>query len=301
MVSSSSHEYDDVSSYSPLRRVIKLNGKRSGEESMKGLKKLKKSMARQEHVVAVAEDDEKAVVVSEDAFKSGPFQRSIFSEDDEILLLQRIIEHKKAGNDPSTFYDFVKSDLQNQVTVQQVYRKKKGLKAKFFKNVKRGKDVSFDNAHDKLIFDLSKKIWPFQEQYAEPKNVHKHRPASSSTAAPLLCVTELLRTKDVRFNEELIRQCMELLGKKVLAAIQVPTEPGNRWFQGTAVAVRQFTWVFEVYELEEGSVVILHSTIPAVYIYIRAGEASIGWRRIFSPRCLCYKGNVNGPKWKIHG
>ncbi|KAL3840294.1 hypothetical protein ACJIZ3_024885 [Penstemon smallii] len=32
---------------------------------------------------------------------------------------------------------------------------------------------------------------------------------------------------------------------EVLAATQTPGEAGNKWFQGTADAVRQFTWVFE--------------------------------------------------------
>jgi glucose-1-phosphate adenylyltransferase len=34
--------------------------------------------------------------------------------------------------------------------------------------------------------------------------------------------------------------------KQVLAATQTPGEAGMKWFQGTADAVRQFTWVFEV-------------------------------------------------------
>lgn len=34
--------------------------------------------------------------------------------------------------------------------------------------------------------------------------------------------------------------------KQVLAATQTPGEAGKRWFQGTADAVRQFIWVFEV-------------------------------------------------------
>lgn len=38
---------------------------------------------------------------------------------------------------------------------------------------------------------------------------------------------------------------MEFL-KQVLAATQTPGEAGMNWFQGTADAVRQFTWVFEV-------------------------------------------------------
>lgn len=33
---------------------------------------------------------------------------------------------------------------------------------------------------------------------------------------------------------------------QVLAATQTPGEAGMNWFQGTADAVRQFTWVFEV-------------------------------------------------------
>lgn len=34
--------------------------------------------------------------------------------------------------------------------------------------------------------------------------------------------------------------------QQVLAATQTPGETGKKWFQGTADAVRQFTWVFEV-------------------------------------------------------
>lgn len=33
---------------------------------------------------------------------------------------------------------------------------------------------------------------------------------------------------------------------QVLAATQTPGEAGKKWFQGTADAVRQFIWVFEV-------------------------------------------------------
>ena len=33
---------------------------------------------------------------------------------------------------------------------------------------------------------------------------------------------------------------------QVLAATQTPGEAGMNWFQGTADAVRQFIWVFEV-------------------------------------------------------
>lgn len=41
--------------------------------------------------------------------------------------------------------------------------------------------------------------------------------------------------------------------EQVLAATQTPGEAGKKWFQGTADAVRQFTWVFEV-----GAKLIIH-------------------------------------------
>jgi hypothetical protein len=34
---------------------------------------------------------------------------------------------------------------------------------------------------------------------------------------------------------------------QVLAATQTPGEQGKKWFQGTADAVRQFHWLFEVF------------------------------------------------------
>jgi ADP-glucose pyrophosphorylase len=34
--------------------------------------------------------------------------------------------------------------------------------------------------------------------------------------------------------------------EQVLAATQTPGEAGKKWFQGTADAVRQFIWMFEV-------------------------------------------------------
>lgn len=39
---------------------------------------------------------------------------------------------------------------------------------------------------------------------------------------------------------------MHPLALQVLAATQTPGESGKKWFQGTADAVRQFHWLFEV-------------------------------------------------------
>ena len=36
---------------------------------------------------------------------------------------------------------------------------------------------------------------------------------------------------------------------QVLAATQTPGELGKKWFQGTADAVRQFHWLFEVIDI----------------------------------------------------
>lgn len=45
-----------------------------------------------------------------------------------------------------------------------------------------------------------------------------------------------------------------LLIQQVLAATQTPGEAGKMWFQGTADAVRQFIWVFEVCAAERRTV-----------------------------------------------
>ena len=38
--------------------------------------------------------------------------------------------------------------------------------------------------------------------------------------------------------------CLMYFAKQTLAATQTPGEDGKKWFQGTADAVRQFTWLF---------------------------------------------------------
>lgn len=57
---------------------------------------------------------------------------------------------------------------------------------------------------------------------------------------------------------------------QVLAATQTPGEAGMNWFQGTADAVRQFTWVFEVG---------FHSSI--LRSYIRSVLIVEFWKRLF--------------------
>ena len=57
-------------------------------------------------------------------------------------------------------------------------------------------------------------------------------------------------TKDLWFNSrDLKRVYLTDRGStvfQVLAATQTPGSEGKRWFQGTADAVRQFDWLFDV-------------------------------------------------------
>lgn len=59
---------------------------------------------------------------------------------------------------------------------------------------------------------------------------------------------------------------------QILAATQTPGETGQYWFQGTADAVRQFTWLFDVrnYITVEG---ILQNTSTF----------------LFSPELVCFR------------
>lgn len=65
-------------------------------------------------------------------------------------------------------------------------------------------------------------------------------------------VLTFIKLEDTKF--ELVYKFVSLiwwlkansLHEQVLAATQTPGEAGMKWFQGTADAVRKFTWVFEV-------------------------------------------------------
>lgn len=48
-------------------------------------------------------------------------------------------------------------------------------------------------------------------------------------------------------QKKTLKGCLVLW--QVLAATQTPGESGKKWFQGTADAVRQFHWLFEVIDI----------------------------------------------------
>ena len=62
----------------------------------------------------------------------------------------------------------------------------------------------------------------------------------------ILCIFKILKRKieEYEMNIDVEKQIYFMF--QVLAAMQTPGESGQRWFQGTADAVRQFIWVFEV-------------------------------------------------------
>lgn len=76
----------------------------------------------------------------------------------------------------------------------------------------------------------------FGDGYVEVKrlNYNPFDPSTFSTHT---------HTRNARF---LVKLELSILILQALAATQTPGEAGKNWFQGTADAVRQFHWLFEV-------------------------------------------------------
>ncbi|CAI9117204.1 OLC1v1018550C1 [Oldenlandia corymbosa var. corymbosa] len=98
------------------------------------------------------------------------FER-IFSEDDEILILEGIADFSaKAKADPldkiTEFHDYINKKIGGDKTKSQLLDKMKRLKkryeniaAKAQKLLKKGKQRTFADRHTQNVYDLSKKIW----------------------------------------------------------------------------------------------------------------------------------------------
>ncbi|KDO53078.1 hypothetical protein CISIN_1g017042mg [Citrus sinensis] len=111
----------------------------------------------------------------EDTKKQQPpplFQR-LWSEDDEIIVLKRMIEYStEKGIDPSqdtqAFYDYVKNSLHGDYTKAQLMDKIRRLKKKCVNNLrksaKKGGVRTFSNPHEQRAYDLSKKLWEGSEE-----------------------------------------------------------------------------------------------------------------------------------------
>lgn len=119
---------------------------------------------------------------SADDSKKQLFQR-LWSEDDEIALLQGMIEYTEKENaDPLTdldaFHDYIRKSLHFIVSRNQLQNKIKRMKKKYQNNAgkgKKGKEKSFSKPHEQKSYELSKKIWGSVEKFednSEPKVVH---------------------------------------------------------------------------------------------------------------------------------
>lgn len=107
-----------------------------------------------------------SVKKSNDDSKKLLFQR-IWSEDDEIAILNGMTEYSsEKKTDPmanlGAFHDFIKKNLQVDVTRTQLQHKIRRLKKKYQNNknkAKDGKDRTFSKSHEQKAYDLSKTVW----------------------------------------------------------------------------------------------------------------------------------------------
>ncbi|XP_052207999.1 probable transcription factor At1g11510 isoform X2 [Diospyros lotus] len=140
----------------PLKRQL------SGENSMLGLKRVKRGI----------EDEDSNVEKEKEKGKSGELKRVLFerlwSEDDEIDLLNGMIEYnKKTGlEELNDFFDFIKNSLHVNVRKAQLSDKIRRMKKKYQNNARKaqaGKLPMFWKAHEKKSYELSKKLWGWEE------------------------------------------------------------------------------------------------------------------------------------------
>ncbi|XP_024924833.3 STOREKEEPER protein isoform X2 [Ziziphus jujuba] len=121
--------------------------------------------AEPEHEQSVKDSKKRKVSDDVDAKKGSGLNR-LWNQDDEIAILNGMIEYRfKKGSDPNAdynaFYEFVKNTIQANVSKNQLMEKIRRLKKKYKINAQKTLDGDhvFPNPHEKIIFDLGKKIW----------------------------------------------------------------------------------------------------------------------------------------------
>ncbi|XP_058091857.1 STOREKEEPER protein-like [Magnolia sinica] len=125
--------------------------KRPAESNGKDSKRKRGGLASDE------EDDEPA--------RKSLFVR-VWSDEDEIAFLKVMIEGLKKGSRPwddmNSFHESIKKAVHAEVNRTQVATKIRTLKKKYqtnFQKALKGKEPTFGKPHDKVVYDLSKKIW----------------------------------------------------------------------------------------------------------------------------------------------
>ncbi|XP_031113695.1 probable transcription factor At1g61730 [Ipomoea triloba] len=116
----------------------------------------KRQKRNPEFVVEISE-----IKPSADDSKKQLFQR-LWSEDDEIALLEGMIEYTEKENaDPHTdldaFHDFIRNSLHFTVSKNQLQNKIKRMRKKYINNAGKGK--SFSKPNEQKTYQLSRKIW----------------------------------------------------------------------------------------------------------------------------------------------
>ncbi|XP_077211048.1 GLABROUS1 enhancer-binding protein-like [Tasmannia lanceolata] len=101
----------------------------------------------------------------DEPLKKQLFQR-LWSEEDEIAILKGMVEYIKKGSNPTAdkegFHSFIKESLHIEVSKRQITEKISRLKKRYETNLKRGakgKVVNFTEPHEKMAYDLSKRLW----------------------------------------------------------------------------------------------------------------------------------------------
>ncbi|KAL9690909.1 hypothetical protein QQ045_011321 [Rhodiola kirilowii] len=193
----------------------------------------------------VADDVVKNV---EDYPKTPLFQR-VFSEDDEIGILNALLHYSsKKCIDPiediTDFHDFVKKYINVDVTRSQLTAKISKIKSKYMKNARKRKET-FGKTHDQSCYDLSKKIWgksssgcgrsessKTNRKGKDQKDKHASgiqipqvvkEPVGESSSS-LFCLSELAKTSDLvgmtGFSYDIYKKGFELLSDEARAALE---------------------------------------------------------------------------------
>nr|GMD81381.1 mediator-associated protein 1-like [Ipomoea batatas] len=127
----------------------------------------KRQKRNPESVVEISE-----IKPSEEDPKKPLFQR-LWSEDDEIGLLEGMIEYTEKENaDPHTdldaFHEFIRNSLHFTVSKHQLQNKMKRMRRNYINNAGKGK--SFSKPHEQKTYQLSSKIWGKEDEKIEDSN-----------------------------------------------------------------------------------------------------------------------------------
>ncbi|XP_058071173.1 STOREKEEPER protein-like, partial [Magnolia sinica] len=102
----------------------------------------------------------------EDLTPKKPNFERIWSDEDEIGILEGMIEYMKMGSNPSSdwsaFHEFIKRSLHCYFTRIQVGDKIRRLRRKYLRNAKKSKNGDGPHlldSHEEIVYSLSKKIW----------------------------------------------------------------------------------------------------------------------------------------------